>query len=562
MENYAKAPYKIGIRLEDKYFESRSPITPSDVYDLLHHQHKGMLEIYVEESRPEELKVTYLDEGKEHKLYLKTRCFPDSDYKEAGAILVDSKRFSSICDAILGIKEIPHKDYLNSNGDLILRNGFQENKTYAFFSHTFKSQDYNEDMFIEMINKNCTLIDYEMIRENVSEFKFNNARNNIIAPSSNSKFERTVYFGKYAGIVGAINSLSLLGERLNCEHIVTPFIKLKRAHTYKSNFSDKDIHIADHHRGIHDYDDIEKDLLQIKEDLKHFVSPENCPPFIIGITGKSKSKSEEKHSIVLGNSAIGAKEVIDILGAEPLELSELMSKSFVPIGNKVYVVIFDRDNTTESQFENYLPKLTVLLNCMTWNLDKKIESNGRIITRNLLRKLYANNLQNWHRIIGDVSCDPGGSVEVSVDVYSDNPSYVYQPLNDNDLSLKWSNDDNLADNNRDILYGDSDICNKDGVFGHGTVIYSVTNMPCELPKEASRGFSYMLKDFVLDIAKVQSGPNSFNEFYERYHVARPIKRAVMIYKGKVSPDYSYLVSNGKYRKLKALHEERPCVWSK
>ena len=169
MENETKTLHKVGIRLEDKYFESRTPITPSDVYDLLNHQHKGHLEIYVEESRPEESFKEYLDEhGQEHKLFQKPRCFPDSDFKKAGAIIVDSTHFNSCCDAILGIKEIPHKDYYNSQKELIIRNGFEEGKTYAFFSHTFKSQDYNEDMFIEMINKKCTLIDYELIRENVN----------------------------------------------------------------------------------------------------------------------------------------------------------------------------------------------------------------------------------------------------------------------------------------------------------------------------------------------------------------------------------------------------------
>lgn len=70
-----------------------------------------------------------------------------------------------------------------------------EDKTYFFFSHTLKAQDYNMPLLDKLLEKRIRLVDFECIREeNVGQ--------------------RLVAFGKYAGIAGAFDFLRGCGEFL------------------------------------------------------------------------------------------------------------------------------------------------------------------------------------------------------------------------------------------------------------------------------------------------------------------------------------------------------------
>jgi alpha-aminoadipic semialdehyde synthase len=71
------------------------------------------------------------------------------------------------------------------------------NKTYFFFSHTIKAQDYNMPLLDAMLDKKIRMVDYECIKEN----KAQNA-------------QRLVAFGRYAGIAGAFDFLRGMGEFL------------------------------------------------------------------------------------------------------------------------------------------------------------------------------------------------------------------------------------------------------------------------------------------------------------------------------------------------------------
>ena len=90
----------------------------------------------------------------------------------------------------------------------------QDEKTYIFFSHVIKGQEYNMPMLKAMMDKKCTLIEYEKIADEMGR--------------------RLIFFGKYAGLAGMINSLWSLGLRLNHFGLATPFLKLKQAHKYNS----------------------------------------------------------------------------------------------------------------------------------------------------------------------------------------------------------------------------------------------------------------------------------------------------------------------------------------
>ena len=103
------------------------------------------------------------------------RCFSDEDYLKHGIPIVDSLES---CDVLFGIKEVP-KDKLIAN------------KTYLFFSHTIKKQEYNRELLKKMIKLNIRMIDYEVLKYNDGS--------------------RILGFGRYAGIIGAYNGLLTYG---------------------------------------------------------------------------------------------------------------------------------------------------------------------------------------------------------------------------------------------------------------------------------------------------------------------------------------------------------------
>src|SRR5689334_9179101 len=106
-----------------------------------------------------------------------TRCFADADDKRAGAIITDDL---SICDVLMGIKEVPVAKLI-------------PNKTYLFFSHTKKEQPHNQKLMHAMMDKGITLIDYECLEHEDGQ--------------------RIIGFGFFAGVVGAHNGMMAYGNR-------------------------------------------------------------------------------------------------------------------------------------------------------------------------------------------------------------------------------------------------------------------------------------------------------------------------------------------------------------
>ena len=145
---------KIGILREAKIpVDNRTPLTPLQCKQL--QEQYSSLSLFVQTSD--------------------VRCFKDDDYQNLGIKLVDD---ISNCDVLLGIKEVPIANLI-------------PNKTYFFFSHTIKKQEYNRALLQAMVAKNIEMIDYEAIR--------------------NAKGKRLLGFGRYAGIIGAYNGLLTYG---------------------------------------------------------------------------------------------------------------------------------------------------------------------------------------------------------------------------------------------------------------------------------------------------------------------------------------------------------------
>ncbi|WP_421754615.1 NAD(P)-dependent oxidoreductase [Croceimicrobium sp.] len=118
------------------------------------------------------------------------RCFPDAEYAEAGLNLQEDL---SDCDVLLGVKEVPVAMLI-------------PNKSYLFFSHTYKKQAYNRDLLRAILDKKIRLIDYEMLKD----------------PGG----KRLLGFGRYAGIVGAYNGFRAFGK-------LSGEFELKAAHECK-----------------------------------------------------------------------------------------------------------------------------------------------------------------------------------------------------------------------------------------------------------------------------------------------------------------------------------------
>ena len=115
------------------------------------------------------------------------RAFKDDEYREVG---LELREDLSACDILIGVKEVKIDDLIPQ-------------KTYLFFSHTFKKQPYNRYLLRAILEKRIRLIDYEILRD------LNN--------------QRLIGFGRWAGIVGCYNSFLTYGLKTNT-------FELKAAH--------------------------------------------------------------------------------------------------------------------------------------------------------------------------------------------------------------------------------------------------------------------------------------------------------------------------------------------
>ena len=107
------------------------------------------------------------------------RCYSNEEYEYLNIPLREDL---SDCDILLGVKEVDKRTFIPG-------------KTYLFFSHVAKKQPHNREMFMDMSEKNLTLIDFEYLTTDMGQ--------------------RVVAFGKYAGIVGAYNGLRARGIKTN-----------------------------------------------------------------------------------------------------------------------------------------------------------------------------------------------------------------------------------------------------------------------------------------------------------------------------------------------------------
>ncbi len=131
------------------------------------------------------------------------------------------------------------------------------------------------------------------------------------------------------------------------------------------------------------------------------------------------------------------------------------------------------------------------------------------MTREWARAAFADGAEPRLQVIGDISIDIEGSIELSLDCTTpDEPNFVYDP--------------------------DTDAVTP-GVVGHGVVVMAVDNLPCELPREASQHFSSVLKTMIAPL-----GDADWSADYADLDLPDHLKTAVIAHKGVLAPAYAYL----------------------
>lgn len=388
------------------------------------------------------------------------RVFQDDEYVRAGARVEED---ISGCPLVLGVKEIP--SHL-----------FQPGHAYVFFAHVIKGQPYNMPMLRRLLQQRCHLIDYEKVTD--------------------EQGRRLIFFGRHAGLAGMVDTLWALGRRLDWEGIANPFSVLKQTHQYSS--------LAEAQAAVSCTGErIEREGL-----------PDSLAPLVCGFAG-------------YGNVFRGANEIIELLPVREIEPQDVAS---VAQGSDyardvLYKVVFKERHTVEprsqgsefelqdyyqhperyrSRFRNYLPHLTLLVNCVYWEA-----KYPRLVTKADLRQLYGGAEPPRMRVIGDISCDIEGAIEATIrSTEPGSPVFVYDPFDDSAI---------------------------DGIEGRGPVVMAVDILPAELPREASIDFSSVLVGYVPALAQAD-----YSVPFERLDLPPEIKRAVIAYQGELTPDYRYI----------------------
>jgi saccharopine dehydrogenase (NAD+, L-lysine forming) len=423
----------IGLRLEDKNpWERRVALTPCAVRELIAQGARIRVERFAR------------------------RTFADAEYERSGAAMGDVRD----CDLVFGIKEMP-RDY------------FREGGAYMMFSHTIKGQPYNMGMLRELVDKRCTLLDYETVTDDEGK--------------------RLIFFGRYAGLAGMIDTLWTLGKRLEALGHRTAFGEIRPAHAYA------------------DLDAAKAAVRALGDRIAAEGVPRFLAPAVVGFTG-------------YGHVSRGAQEIFDIL--PHVEVAPDALAGFVAsndgLADRLVKVVYREADLVEpndpsrpfdlqryylhgeehrSKFAPHLGLLTALVNGIYWDV-----RYPKFATREEFAALLAGGGTPKLLAVGDISCDVDGSLACTVrDTTPGDPVFVYDPVTGEAPS---------------------------GFEGRGFAVMAVGNLPCELPREASSAFSGALEPYIQALAEVDLGGT-----FEAAALPEPIRRSVILWRGTFTPRY-------------------------
>ena len=309
----------IGIIRESRNDENRTPLVPEHIKKY-------------KESNPN---INFIIQPSN------SRCFSDEEYELCGAKINENL---NECSIIFGVKEIDPNILIN-------------NRTYLFFSHTFKInkqqkniEKHKKDLLLSILNKKITLIDYENIR----------GKNGT----------RCLGFGRFAGIVGCYNTLNLFLKVLG---------KQSLASAYK----------------INDYE-------RLVLNLKNLYFPKTK----ILVTGDGRVAKGVIELLNLTNiKAVSKKDFLEKKFDQPI-FCNLETKDYVTNNSSTNFNLehfIDNPQDYSSSALQYLKETDILISAHYWD-----PSSPKIFENEDLKVL-----QNL-KIVGDITCDINGSVPTTI----------------------------------------------------------------------------------------------------------------------------------------------------
>lgn len=357
---------------------------------------------------------------------------------------------------------------------------FLPDKAFMCFHHVIKGQESNMPMLKHIMKTGSSMLDYEKVTDD--------------------KNRRLIFFGRHAGYAGMIDTLHGFGLRLKeMEGLDSPFLKIKQSCDY------------------FDLKEAKEEITKVAEIIKKDGLPDKLFPLVFGFLG-------------YGNVSQGAQMILDLLPVKeipPDELAELVACPDIDeCKTTIYKVVFKEEHMVKPKdksakfalqdyydhpekyegcfAEEYLEHITVIVNGAYWS-----DKYPKTITKEDIKELFCDDKEPRLRFIGDISCDVEGGVEATIRIsYIERPFFCYDPEEDTAT---------------------------DGVKGSGPAILAIDHLPTEIPRDASEYFSNTLLPYVPNIAKA-----NYDGTLDEAGLAEEIKRSVILWKGKFTPDYEYI----------------------
>ena len=302
-----------------------------------------------------------------------------------------------------------------------------------------------------------------------------------------------MFFGRFAGLAGMIDTLWAFGQRLRHEELENPFTDVRQAYQYEN---------VEHAK---------REIAKIGERIREEGLPAEIQPLICGFAG-------------YGNVSRGAQEIYDLLPVREISPEDIGNVVASP--NECCKVVYyekhmveriadggfelqeyyDHPDRYRSTFYPQLRHLTLLANCIYWD-----QRYPRLVSCEHLRELFASPQPPRLRVIGDITCDVNGAIECTVRTTEpDAPVFVYEPKSGQTPA---------------------------GVVGDGPVILAVDHLPCELPVDSSTYFGKSLRALVPGLARA-----NFDRPLEESGLGPELQRATIVYRGKLTERFRYLES--------------------
>jgi alanine dehydrogenase len=286
------------------------------------------------------------------------RTYPDAAYAEQGIELVDSL---TDCNYIFGVKEVQIADLI-------------PNKTFFFFSHTFKKQPYNRELLNAVLDKKIRLVDYEVLKD-----KYN---------------KRIIGFGRYAGIVGCYNAFLTYGLK-------------------SGRYSMKPANECE-------------DRKEVEKELKKVDLPAD---FRVVLTGFGRVGHGAREIIdLLPITEVSPEEYLKNSFEGPVYTHLEAEDYFAPKDGTSFVKkdFYSTPENYLSTFARYSKKSDMYIPCHFWSAKSPF-----ILTNDDL--LHAN---NRIKVVGDISCDIAGPIACTIRPSKiGNGIYGYDPITQTEVDF-------------------------------------------------------------------------------------------------------------------------------